>query len=53
MTYSQTHTLPNDVTIPALGLGTWFIDDDKAAPDRPGCGEGRLPQHRYRPSLRQ
>lgn len=31
MTYSQTHTLSNDVTIPALGLGTWFIDDDKAA----------------------
>jgi diketogulonate reductase-like aldo/keto reductase len=28
---NETYTLSNDVTIPALGLGTWFIDDDKAA----------------------
>jgi diketogulonate reductase-like aldo/keto reductase len=28
---SETYTLSNDVTIPKLGLGTWFIDDDKAA----------------------
>ena len=27
----ETYTLPNDVTIPKLGLGTWFIDDDQAA----------------------
>lgn len=27
----ETYTLSNDVTIPKLGLGTWFIDDDKAA----------------------
>jgi diketogulonate reductase-like aldo/keto reductase len=28
---SQTYTLSNGATIPKLGLGTWFIDDDKAA----------------------
>ncbi|MCH6470759.1 aldo/keto reductase [Sinomonas terrae] len=28
---NETHTLSNGVTIPKLGLGTWFIDDDKAA----------------------
>jgi diketogulonate reductase-like aldo/keto reductase len=28
---NQTYTLSNDVAIPKLGLGTWFIDDDKAA----------------------
>lgn len=27
----ETYTLSNRVTIPALGLGTWFIDDDDAA----------------------
>jgi diketogulonate reductase-like aldo/keto reductase len=27
----DTYTLSNDVTIPKLGLGTWFIDDDQAA----------------------
>ncbi|MGW7824792.1 aldo/keto reductase [Streptomyces puniciscabiei] len=27
----ETYTLSNDVEIPKLGLGTWFIDDDKAA----------------------
>lgn len=27
----ETYTLSNGVTIPRLGLGTWFIDDDKAA----------------------
>ncbi|MGP5930363.1 aldo/keto reductase [Corynebacterium glyciniphilum] len=31
MMYNETRTLSNDVTIPTLGLGTWFIDDDKAA----------------------
>ena len=29
--YSNTLTLNNGVRIPQLGLGTWFIDDDKAA----------------------
>ena len=29
--YNQTITLNNGVKIPQLGLGTWFIDDDKAA----------------------
>jgi diketogulonate reductase-like aldo/keto reductase len=28
---NETYTLSNDVEIPKLGLGTWFIDDDKAA----------------------
>ncbi|KAA0108879.1 aldo/keto reductase [Mycolicibacterium sp. P1-5] len=28
---NETYTLSNDVSIPKLGLGTWFIDDDKAA----------------------
>jgi diketogulonate reductase-like aldo/keto reductase len=28
---SETYTLSNDVSIPKLGLGTWFIDDDRAA----------------------
>src|SRR3712207_3896903 len=28
---SETYTLSNGVQIPKLGLGTWFIDDDKAA----------------------
>ena len=27
----ENYTLSNDVSIPKLGLGTWFIDDDKAA----------------------
>ncbi|MCB0919382.1 MAG: aldo/keto reductase [Actinobacteria bacterium] len=27
----ETYTLSNGVSIPKLGLGTWFIDDDKAA----------------------
>ncbi|AZG45379.1 aldo/keto reductase [Gordonia insulae] len=31
MILDETHTLSNDVWIPKLGLGTWFIDDDKAA----------------------
>ncbi|MHA6523376.1 aldo/keto reductase [Tessaracoccus sp. G1721] len=26
----EPYTLTNDVTIPKLGLGTWFIDDVKA-----------------------
>ena len=28
---NETYTLSNGVKIPKLGLGTWFIDDDKAA----------------------
>ncbi len=27
----ETFTLNNGVKIPKLGLGTWFIEDDKAA----------------------
>jgi diketogulonate reductase-like aldo/keto reductase len=28
----ETYTLSNGIEIPKLGLGTWFIDDDAAAP---------------------
>lgn len=28
---NETYTLSNDVAIPKVGLGTWFIDDDKVA----------------------
>lgn len=31
MILNETCTLSNGVTIPKLGLGTWFINDDKAA----------------------
>lgn len=31
MALNETYTLSNDVQIPMLGLGTWFIDDDKVA----------------------
>ncbi len=30
MILNETFTLPNGVTIPKLGLGTWFIDDNSA-----------------------
>ncbi|MFD7025470.1 aldo/keto reductase [Promicromonospora sukumoe] len=31
MVLNETYTLSNDVRIPKLGLGTWFIDDGRAA----------------------
>ena len=31
MILNETYTLENGIKIPKLGLGTWFIDDDKAA----------------------
>ena len=31
MVLQDTQTLPNGVAIPKLALGTWMIDDDKAA----------------------
>lgn len=31
MILQECYTLPDGVTIPKLGLGTWFIEDDKAA----------------------
>ena len=31
MILNETYTLATGMTIPKLGLGTWFIDDDKAA----------------------
>ncbi len=31
MIFEETYVLNNGMTIPKLGLGTWFIDDDKAA----------------------
>lgn len=30
MILNETYTLANGITIPKLGLGTWFIDDNKA-----------------------
>ncbi len=29
--FNEAYTLTNGIRIPKLGLGTWFIDDDKAA----------------------
>ena len=29
--FEEAYTLSNGIAIPKLGLGTWFIDDDKAA----------------------
>ena len=31
MIFDETYTLAGGIAIPKLGLGTWFIDDDKAA----------------------
>ena len=31
MILNETYTLENSLSIPKLGLGTWFIDDDQAA----------------------
>lgn len=31
MILNESYTLSNGIQIPKLGLGTWFIDDDKAA----------------------
>ncbi len=31
MIFEETYTMNTGLTIPKLGLGTWFIDDDKAA----------------------
>ena len=31
MILNETYTLSNGINIPKLGLGTWFIDDSKAA----------------------
>ncbi len=31
MVFDETYTLNSGISIPKLGLGTWFIDDDKAA----------------------
>lgn len=31
MTLKESYTLANGMNIPKLGLGTWFIDDSKAA----------------------
>ena len=41
--YQNELTLNNGVKIPQLGLGTWFIDDDKAAP-KPHSYSERLVQ---------
>ena len=31
MILQETYTLENGIAIPKLGLGTWFIDNNKAA----------------------
>ena len=31
MILEETYSLTGNISIPKLGLGTWFIDDDKAA----------------------
>lgn len=35
MILNETYTLENGLSIPKLGLGTWFIDDDQ--PPRPSA----------------
>ena len=43
MVLNELYRLSNGVHIPKLGLGTWFIDDDKAAQayaNERGVGEG-------------
>lgn len=36
MIFEESYTLHNGAAIPKLALGTWFIDDDKAAVWRTG-----------------
>ena len=40
--YNKKLTLSNGVEIPQLGLGTWFIDDDKVADAVKAAARSRL-----------
>ena len=46
MIFEESYTLHNGVAIPKLALGTWFIDDDKAAE------AVRIPPYRYGTGVR-
>ena len=43
MIFNEAYTLANGMSIPKLGLGTWFIDDDKAAEAVGTSGSGTQP----------
>src|SRR5205814_77196 len=48
MILNETYALSNGVRIPKLGLGTWFIEDDKAAQtvrDAVAIGVSNFEQH--------
>ena len=53
MIFEESYTLHNGVVIPKLALGTWFIDDDKAAEAVQAAVEYRIPPYRYGTGVRQ
>lgn len=53
MILQETYTLANGIAIPKLGLGTWFIDNNKAAQAVRTAAEAGLTAHRYGSGLRQ
>lgn len=53
MILQESYRLENGVQIPRLGLGTWFIADDKAARAVRDAVEVRISSDRYGSGLRQ